>query len=138
MFTVDVKQQYNNNNNIFHFKSKFYLVVQHRKNGTETKGDTGVRVTRHCSTLYSVRKMPCFVLFFFCCCCCFSSILLFPYFLSGLGIAYQSNPYKKRNLEYISIQAFHFFQVINSADFSTRKEIAKQHKYIREAPWSSD
>ena len=59
---------------IFHFKSKYCLVVQHRKLGTETKGDTGIRVTRHCSTLYSVRKMPCFVLFFF------SSILLFSLF----------------------------------------------------------
>ena len=50
---------------IFHFKSEYCLVVQHRKHGTETQGDTSIRVTRHCSTLYSVRKMPCFVLFFF-------------------------------------------------------------------------
>ena len=41
---------------IFHFKSKYCLVVQHRKHGTETKGDTGIRVTRHCSTRYSDRK----------------------------------------------------------------------------------
>ena len=36
----------------------------------------------------------------------------FPYFLSKPSIAYLINPYIKRNLEYISIQAFHFFQVI--------------------------
>ena len=28
------------------------LVVLHRKHGTETKGDTGSRVTRYCSTLF--------------------------------------------------------------------------------------
>ena len=50
---------------IFHFKSKYCLVLQYRKHGTETKGDTDMRVTRHCSILYSVRKMPGFVLFFF-------------------------------------------------------------------------
>ena len=61
---------------IVHFKSKHCLVLQHRKHGTETKGDTGIRVKRHCSTLYSIRKMPCFVLFFF----FFSSILLFSLF----------------------------------------------------------
>ena len=91
---------------IFHFKSKYCLVVQHRKHAIETKGDTGIRVTRHCSTLYSVRKIPCFVLFFF------LPYFYFPYFLSGLSIAYQINLYIKWNLEYISIQAFYFFQVL--------------------------
>ena len=80
------------------------LVVQHRKHGTKTKGDTGIHVTRHCR-LYSIRKMPCFVLFFF------LPYFYFPYFLYGLSIAYQINPYIKRNLEYISIQAFHFFKL---------------------------
>ena len=65
---------------IFYFKSKYCLVVRHRKHGTETKGDTGIRVTRHCSTLYSVRKMPCVVLFFF-------PYFYFPCFRSGLSIA---------------------------------------------------
>ena len=87
---------------IFYSKSKYCLVVPYRKHGTETKGDTGIRVTRHCSTLYSVRKMPCFVLLFF------LPYFYFHYFLSGLSIAYQINPYIKRNLEYISIQAFLF------------------------------
>ena len=90
---------------IFHFKSKYCLVLQYRKHGTETKGDTGIRVTRHCSILYSVRKMPGFVLFFF------LHYFYFPYFLSGLNIAYQINPYIKRNLEYTSIQAFQFFKL---------------------------
>ena len=89
---------------IFHFKSKYCLIMQHRQHGTKTKGDTGIHVTRHCSTLYSVRKMPCFVLFFL-------PYFYFPYFLLWLGIVYQINPYIKRNLEYISIKAFHFFQV---------------------------
>ena len=97
---------------IFHFKSKYCLVLQHRKHGTETKGVTGIRVTRHCSILYSVRKMPCFVLFFF---FFFFFFFLpyfyFPYFLSGLNIAHQINPYIKRTLEYISIQAFQFFKL---------------------------
>ena len=109
---------------IFHFELKYCWVVQHRKYGTETKGNTGICVMHHCSTLYSVRKLPCFVLFFF------LLYFYFPYFVSGLSIAYQINPYIKRNLEYISIQAFHFFKLQNSADFSIRKEIAKQHKYI--------
>ena len=39
------------------------------------------------------------------------SRLYFPYFLSGLSIAYQINPYIKRNPEYISIQAFHYFKL---------------------------
>ena len=109
---------------IFHFNSKYCLVVQHRKHGTGTKGDTGIRVTRHCSTLYSVRKMSCIILFFF------LPYFYFPYFLSGLSIAYQINPYIKRNLEYVSIQAFHFSSY-RIPHFSTRKEIAKQHKYIK-------
>ena len=93
---------------IFHFKSKYCLVVQHRKHGTENKEDTGIRVTRHCSTLYFVRKIPCSSCLFF----LLLPYFYFPYILSGLSIAYQINPYIKRNLEYISIQAFHFFQAI--------------------------
>ena len=100
---------------VFHFKSKYCLVVQHRRHGTETKGNTGIRATRHCSTLYSVRKMPCFVLFF-------SSILLFSLFFSGLNIAYQIIPYIKRNLEYISIQAFHFLSYRIPQTFQYEKQ----------------
>ena len=90
---------------IFHFKSKYCLVVQHRRHGTETKGDPCIRVTGHCSTLYSVRKMPCFVL------CFFLPHFYFPYFLSGLRTAYQIDPYIKRNLEYYN-SSLSFFQVI--------------------------
>ena len=40
------------------------VVVQHRKHGPETKGDTGSRVMCYCSIPYSVRKMLCFVMMF--------------------------------------------------------------------------
>ena len=104
---------------ILHFKSKYCLVVQHRKHGTETKGDTGIPA--HCIPL---EKCPVSSFFFF------LPYFYFPYFLSGLNIANQINPYIQRNLENISIQAFHFFKLQNSTGYSTRKEIAKQHKYI--------
>ena len=66
---------------------------------------TRVVVSRAIAGHYSVRKMlfrhdvffhtPIFLLFF-----------------SGLSTAYQINPYIKWSLEYISIQPFHFFQII--------------------------
>ena len=90
---------------IFHFKSKYCLVVQHRKHGTKQK-ETRVFVSRafaaHCIPLEKCRVLSCFF---------FLPYFYFPYFLSGLSIAYQINPYIKRNLEYISIQAFHFFKL---------------------------
>ena len=103
---------------IFHFKSKYCLVLQHRKHGTETKGDMGFRVMRHCSILYSVRKMPWFALFFF------LPYFYFPYFLSGLNIAYQINPYIKRNLEIFQFN-LPFFQVIEFRRLSNTKGNSK-------------
>ena len=86
---------------IFHFKSKYCLVVQHRKHGTETKGDTGIHATRHLVNTLFREKNALFHRVFF-------SILLFSLFSFWAKYAYQINPYRKRNLEYISVQAFHF------------------------------
>ena len=93
---------------IFHFKYKYCLVVQHRKHETETKGETGIRVTRHCSTLCSVRKMPCFVLFFF----FFSSILLFSLFSFWVKYCLSDLPLYKPEPGVYFNSSLPFFQVI--------------------------
>ena len=78
-------------------------------------------IAAYCIPLENCPVSSCFFFLFY---------IYFPYFLSGLSIAYQINPYIKRNLEYISIQAFHFFQVIAFRRLFNTKENSKKTPFL--------
>ena len=108
---------------IFHFKSKYCLVLQHRKHGTETKGDTGIRVTRHCSILYSVRKMPCFVLVFFLPYFCFSLFFLWAKYCLSDEPLYKTEPGIYFNSSLPIFQVIEFHRLFNTKGNSKTTQI---------------